>query len=237
MVREYKRLARKSKQTATEPEAGAAAEGPAAPTGNSENFTTVSNVSNQAMGRVAAWVIKGGFILFSNNQCKLNPQAKEISIALSSVLIAGLADVGFLNNQASCSIPRSLLFANAALAGGTLRATGNWLKETLGHVGVSAMTFGALNVTADNESVHCLFIWGALFLDRFNLVLGALAMGVFGSITEAAGDAQEGLCKKEKGLARIGVQMLKTIMSEQDGRVGTNDLGAWGIKVKTRGGG
>jgi len=182
-------------------------------------------------------LIRGGLIQFSDNQCKLNPMSREISIAFSSILIAGLADVGFHNNQASCNIPRSLLFANAALAGGTLRATGNWLKETLGHVGVSAMTFGALNMTADNESVHCLFIWGALFLERYNLVLGALAMGVFGSITGAAGDAQEGLCKKEKGLARIGAQMLKTIMSEQDGRVGTNDLGAWGIKVKTRGGG
>jgi len=52
------------------------------------------------------------------------------------------------------------------------------------HVGFSAFTFGLLNATTDNESVHCLRASGSQFLSRHNLILGALFAGVTGDVTD-----------------------------------------------------
>ncbi len=186
---------------------------------------------------IANMVIRGGLIQFSSNQCNLVPSSRAITVGFSSILIVGVADVGFHNNQTSCNLPRSLLVTNAALAGGTLRATGNWLKETLGRVGVSAITGGVLNVTSDNESVHCLSISGALYLDRYNLVLSAFASGVLGSIAEVAEDGQEGFCRKQRGLASILTKMLRIILSDQAGTNAAENFRAMGIQVRTTGGG
>jgi uncharacterized membrane protein len=62
--------------------------------------------------------------------------------------------------------------------------TGNWLKETFMHVAFSAITFGLLNATTDNESVHCLRVSGIQFLNRHNLILGALFAGVTGDVAD-----------------------------------------------------
>jgi hypothetical protein len=43
---------------------------------------------------------------------------------------------------------------------------------------------GLLNITTDNESVHCLLIRGALFLNKHNLIMFEAAGGVLGDITE-----------------------------------------------------
>ena len=52
------------------------------------------------------------------------------------------------------------------------------------HVGFSAFTFGLLNATTDNESVHCLRVSGIQFLNRHNLILGALFAGVTGDVAD-----------------------------------------------------
>jgi hypothetical protein len=138
----------------------------------------------EGASRLVNMVTAAGMIHFSDNQCKLNPRNRDVTIAFSSILIVGLADEGFHDNQSSCNIPRSLLITNAALFAGTIRATGNWLKETFMHVGFSAFTFGLLNATTDNESVHCLRASGSQFLNRHNLILGALFGGVTGDVAE-----------------------------------------------------
>lgn len=173
--------------------------------------------------KFAEVIIKGGLIQFSNNQCKLNPQGQEVGIAVSSILIAGLADVGFQNNQDTCDLPNDLLLTNAALAGGTLRVTGNWFKETLMHVGVSGVTIGLMNATTDNESVHCLSIKGLLVLDRYNLVLGALVSGITGSIMGEAGDGQERLCATTKGLMNIAMRMFQIVGQNRDYKENISD--------------
>lgn len=173
-------------------------------------------VKQTGLSRLINLFTRAGLIHFSDNQCKLSPQGREISIAFSSILIVGLADIGFHDNQSSCSIPKSLLITNAALLGGTSRATGNWLKETFMHVGFSAITFGLLNSTTDNESVHCLRIAGMQYLDRHNLVLGGILAGVTGDIAEEDGNKLRELCKSQKGFARVGMQMWRAVMQDQD---------------------
>ena len=207
---------------------------PATPAPSAEAAATNASDSRVPLARL---LIRGGLVQFSENQCSLSPIGTGISIAFSSILIAGLADVGFHHNQSACNLSRTLLLTDAALVGGTLRATGNWLKETLGAVGVSAITAGVLNVTTDNESVHCLSISGSLFLDRYNLVLAGFASGISGAITGAAGDAQDGLCRKEQSLSRMAARMFSAILREQDAAAGTNNLRAMGIKLTNRGGG
>jgi hypothetical protein len=158
---------------------------------------------------------RAGMIHFSDNQCKLNPRNREASIAISSILIVGLADVGFHDNQSSCNIPRSILITNTLLFAGTARATGNWWKETFMHVAFSAFTFGFLNATTDNESVHCLKISGIQRLDRHNLILGAVLAGVTGDV---ANDEVRNKLKELCGRSNVGLilaQMYLAISRDQ----------------------
>jgi hypothetical protein len=41
-----------------------------------------------------------------------------------------------------------------------------------------------MNITSDNESVHCLLIKGLLFLNKHNLILLEMVGGVMGDITK-----------------------------------------------------
>lgn len=183
--------------------------------------------------RIVNMFTAAGMIHFSDNQCKLNPRNRDVTIALSSILILGLADEGFHDNQSSCNIPRSLLITNAALFSGTIRATGNWLKETFMHVGFSAFTFGLLNATTDNESVHCLRVSGVQRLNRHNLILGALFAGVTGDVAEDAvrNKLLEVCGRNSAGL--ILVQMYLAITRNQD-EADTNAIGSF---INTGGGG
>ncbi len=157
---------------------------------------------------------RAGMIHFSDNQCKLNALNRGVTIALSSMLIIGLADDGFHDNQSSCNIPRSLFITNAAVFGGTVRATGNWLKETYFHVAFSAVTWGVLNATTDNESVHCLKVGGIQFFDRHNLVLSA-ALAVPGDVAEEAQWLKlKGFCSQNSA-RRILVLMYLAILRDQ----------------------
>jgi hypothetical protein len=188
---------------------------------------------NEAI-RVVNMFTRAGMIHFSDNQCKLNPRNEAVTIALSSILIFGLADEGFHDNQCSCNIPRSLLITNSALIGGTTRATGNWWKETFLHVGFSAMTFGFLNATTDNESVHCLKVTGVQRLDRHNLVLGAILMGVTGDIAEEETRKKLQEVCRGNSIGRILVQMYVAILRGQDD---TDTNKAVGSFIKMPGGG
>jgi hypothetical protein len=193
---------------------------------------TYSDLS--AANRLMNVFTRAGMIHFSDNQCKLNPLNPSLSIAISSILIIGLADQGVHDNQTSCNIPKSLLITNAALLGGTLRATGNWLKETFLHVAYSAMTFGFLNATTDNESVHCLKVTGVQKLDRHNLILGAILVGAVGDIAEEEPRKKLLAACGRNSIGRILVLMYVAIMNEQDDPKTNAAVGSF---VRTGGGG
>ena len=206
------------------------------------NPTTASSVDRlqgiyasklEAATRFMNMITRAGMIHFSDNQCKLNPLNAEVSIAFSSILIVGLADDGFHDNQSSCNIPRSILLTNAALAAGTVRATGNWLKETFLHVAYSAFTFGFLNATTDNESVHCLRVTGVQRLDRHNLIFMGLLAGVTGDVAEEEKrQALQRVCS-DNSIGRILVGMYLAI--SRDGNADSKD--ALNSYVRVGGGG
>lgn len=220
VFREYRRIqAEIEKQNAIDAIGGGNLD---APIGFNKFNSAVSRLD--AASQIINMFTRAGMIHFSDNQCKLNPRNREVPIALSSILIVGLADVGFHDNQSSCNIPRSLLITNAALLSGTVRATGNWLKETFLHVGYSAFTFGFLNATTDNESVHCLKISGIQFLNRHNLILAAVLAGVTGDVAE---DEVRNKLKEVCGRSTISlilVQMYLAITRDQD-EADTNAMG------------
>jgi hypothetical protein len=115
-----------------------------------------------------------GNVLFSNNQCSLDLLEQGVSLALSSILIASLDDVGFHNNQCDCNLLDDFVFTHSFLFGATIRVTDNRFKEGCGNALLSAITFGLLNITSDNESTHCLFVEGGKKISRHNLVLLSL---------------------------------------------------------------
>jgi hypothetical protein len=95
-------------------------------------------------------------------------------------------------------------------------ATGNWLKESFLRVWRSAVTFGFLNATTDNESVHCLAVSGGQKLDRHNLILGALLFGVNGDVAEDAVHKQlKDICGR-MGIGLILVQMYLAVSGGLD---------------------
>lgn len=138
----------------------------------------------------------GGRVLFTNNQCHLNLMTAEPSFAVTSILVASFDDVGFHNNQSDCDLGDDLLLANAVIFGATVRVSDNWFRETALRVLFSAISFGLLNITTDNESVHCLLIRGVTFLDRYNLVLLEISQ-VTGDTTKFP-DAERP-CKQSSG--------------------------------------
>lgn len=182
---------------------------------------------------------KSGLISFADNQCKFNPRGGDLGIALSSVFIVGLADQGFHDNQISCDMPRTLMVSNAALIGGTLRVTGNYFRENVDHVAYSAGTYGLLNITSDNESVHCLLVLGEQFLNRFNLVLRAMAFGLTGNImtdTSPQGgkplvEQLEDFCRDSERRTKLFSQMWSIAL----GRTDTSDLSKFGVKSAANG--
>lgn len=177
----------------------------------------VNAIDQNPADRFVEFLTKGGLINFSDNQCKFNPRGRDFDIALCSVLIAGLADQGFAGNQVSCDMPRTLSVTNSLLVGGTLRSLGNYFRENVNHVLYSAYTYGLLNITSDNESIHCLKISGGLFLDRFNLVMRAMFAGATGNIaTIEPLAAQERFCEDKERQQGFFRRMMAIVFGGQN---------------------
>jgi hypothetical protein len=133
-----------------------------------------ANVGALAGAAVFGRTLVNGNVLFTNNQCSLDLLEQGLSLALSSILIVSLDDVGFHNNQCDCNLLDDFVFAHAAVFGATVRVTDNRFKEGCGNAFLSAITLGLLNITSDNESTHCLLVLGSRKLRRHNLVLLSL---------------------------------------------------------------
>lgn len=116
--------------------------------------------------------LANGNVLFSNNQVTLNLMDKIQEFALSSILIASLDDVSFHGNQCDCDLfLGDFIFSHSVLFGISLRVEDNRFKEGILGAWLSAMTFGLLNMTTDNQSTHCMMIRGAMVVDFPNTVL------------------------------------------------------------------
>lgn len=131
--------------------------------------------------------LTNGTVLFTNNQCHQNLLLPETSFAVASIFIASLDDVGFHNNQCDSDFQGDFMVMNALIFGITARITDNRFREVFSSVLWSAATFGLMNVTSDNESVHCLLVRGVLFLKRHNLVMLEMAGGVLGDVEKYTG--------------------------------------------------
>ena len=113
-----------------------------------------------------------GSVLFTNNQCMLQsiePQGNLIGavgqtggfIFGASIAIVTFDDIGFHDNQCECLLAQARLLTDVGLlALMSVRASDNRFKEVVGSVAFSAITFGRLNMTTDNQATHCLLIAG-----------------------------------------------------------------------------
>ncbi len=130
--------------------------------------TPAPELDDEVLGQYLA----NGNVLFSNNQCVLDLMDQLPELAVSSILIASLDDVSFHDNQCDCDLfLGDLIFAQAILFGISLRVTANRFKEGLFGAWLSAMTFGLLNMTTNNQSTHCLMIRGTLVENQPNTTL------------------------------------------------------------------
>jgi hypothetical protein len=102
--------------------------------------------------------LANGNVLFANNQCMLDLFEAAPSWSISSIAIVSLDDIGFQSNQCDCNLLFNLVLAQAFLFGFSVRAGGNRLKESLFNGALSAMTFGLMNNTSQNQTTHCLLI-------------------------------------------------------------------------------
>jgi hypothetical protein len=110
----------------------------------------------------------GGNVLFSNNQTTLELRGKETAtgfpfefdIALSSIFIFSMDDVGFMGNQSDCNFFIDLLFTNTAIFAVSARTCNNRFKEGLIFSLFSLLSMALVNSAAFNQATHCLYARG-----------------------------------------------------------------------------
>lgn len=118
-------------------------------------------LSKEGLDDVGARLFANGNVLFSDNQVVLSLLAAGASGAFTSVAIFTLDDLGFSDNQCDCDLFDDFVLVHAALIGMSVRVTDNRFKEGVLNAFFSALTMGLLmNVTAHNQSTHCLLITG-----------------------------------------------------------------------------
>ena len=105
--------------------------------------------------------VGNGNVLFNDNQVLLDLiDTTGFKLALASVVIVTLDDVGFEDNQCDASFDFVLddfIMANAVVIGWTLRMSGNRLKEAIAGALFSALTLSLFaNTTALNQGTHCI---------------------------------------------------------------------------------
>lgn len=121
-----------------------------------------------------------GNVLFTDNQVVLDllgPDDRGVQagadplnilggLEVSPILIATLDDVGFADNQCDCLLGRNadgsldFVLAHAVLAGWSVRMADNRMKEGIVNAALSAVTFGLMNATTNNQGTHCFLVYG-----------------------------------------------------------------------------
>jgi hypothetical protein len=105
----------------------------------------------------------------AENQISCDTVDQQRGVALSSVFLAGLDDVGFLDNQSEVDSEHFVFVLDLFAAAGSVRVNDNRFSETWLRTILSALTFGLMNITAHNESTHCMRAIGAQRVFRDNL--------------------------------------------------------------------
>ncbi|HLL70150.1 MAG TPA: DUF6519 domain-containing protein [Pyrinomonadaceae bacterium] len=120
--------------------------------------------------------LANGNVLFADNQCTLNLLEQGQTRALSSIAIFSLDDIGFHSNQCDCDLLDDFIISQALVFGISVRVSDNRFKEGFFNAILSAMTFGMLNATTDNQATHCLLIrgWPQLVVSNPNIILQTL---------------------------------------------------------------
>ncbi|HKS63895.1 MAG TPA: hypothetical protein VJT13_19490, partial [Xanthobacteraceae bacterium] len=121
-----------------------------------EDIAQIANATGAAAGPQR---LRGGELMVNDNQISLRRFSRELSGTVSSVLLLGMDDVSFCDNQAE--VENDVFFVTNALAvSATLRLSTNRLQEGAFNGIVSAFTFAALNQTSSNQSTHCIIATG-----------------------------------------------------------------------------
>ena len=119
--------------------------------------------------------LANGKVLFADNQCSLDLLEPVRSVLSTSITLASLDDIGFLNNQCDCNLAfnEDFVYAHAIVVGSSVRVMGNRFTEGWLNASYSALTAGVVNSTVHNQSTHCLWITGepTLTINNPNTIL------------------------------------------------------------------
>jgi hypothetical protein len=118
----------------------------------------VSLTAARGPGDPRSW--RGGETLVSDNQISLRRHSPEFGVTVSSVMLLGGDDVGFVDNQAEIESDVTFALTNVLAGAATLRVTGNRLQKRLIGGILSAVTLALMNQTALNQTTHCVFAVG-----------------------------------------------------------------------------
>jgi Family of unknown function (DUF6519) len=134
--------------------------------------SSLSSSAGRGIAAVSA-MSPSGAVLFDDNVCSLRLDDDRPQGTLPpAIVVLTLDDVGFQNNECGCVIGHGLMPVAAVLFGVSVRVVSNRLQETLGRAQFSAWTVGMMNMTALNQTNHCLLIVGTkLQQDQPNHVL------------------------------------------------------------------
>jgi hypothetical protein len=97
-----------------------------------------------------------GKTLVTENQITLDVIDEPSGFGIGSILIFTLDDLGMTDNQCEITSTNIFFFADAVLAGGSLREADNRFSETWMHAGFSSLSVGGMNTTTDNQATHCM---------------------------------------------------------------------------------
>lgn len=104
--------------------------------------------------------LRGGEMLVNDNQISLQPHSPALPFTLSSVMLMSADDVSFCDNQSEIENSMTLALTNVLAVSTTLRVSSNRLQKRLTAGILSAVTFGLLNQTANNQTTHCILAFG-----------------------------------------------------------------------------
>jgi hypothetical protein len=97
-----------------------------------------------------------GKTLVTDNQVTGDTLGARRGLALSSVLVAGLDDVGFLDNQCEIETRDFVFLTDVLVEAGSVRMNDNRFSETWLRASLSAWSIGMMNTTVDNQATHCI---------------------------------------------------------------------------------
>lgn len=97
-----------------------------------------------------------GKLLLTENQATLDLTDESLGIAMSSLLLFSLDDIGMVDNQCEVTSTNRFVLANAMVLGGSARVADNRFSETWMRAMRSAITYGGMNTTTDNQATHCI---------------------------------------------------------------------------------